>query len=80
MRRTLFALLALVTLVAGFAAGCASGSGQPHMAAALDHLRAAKGQLDSAMADKGGHRVRAIEIVNNAISEVQAGMEYADSH
>jgi hypothetical protein len=80
MRRTLFALLALVTLIAGFVAGCATGSGQPHMTAARDHLRAAKGQLESAVADKGGHRGRAIAIVNDAITEVEAGMEFANTH
>jgi len=79
MRRTLFALLVLLTLVAGFVAGCASGSGQPHMTAALDHLRSAKSELNAAMADKGGHRVRALEIVDSAIAEVQAGMDYANN-
>jgi len=79
MRRTLFALLVLLTLVAGFVAGCASGSGQPHMTAALDHLRSAKTELNAAMADKGGHRVRALEIVDSAIAEVQAGMDYANN-
>lgn len=77
MRRTLFALLVLITLVAGFVAGCASASGQPHMTAALDHLQAARNQLDAAMSDKGGHRARAIEIVDGAIAEVQAGIDYA---
>lgn len=77
MRRTLFAFLVLVTLAAGFVAGCASGSGQPHMTAALDHLRAAKSQLESAVSDKGGHRVQAIELVDQAIAEVQAGIDYA---
>lgn len=77
MRRTLFAFLVLVTLAAGFVAGCASGSGQPHMTAALDHLRAAKSQLESAMTDKGGHRAQAIELVDQAIAEVQSGIDYA---
>ena len=80
MRRTLFALLVLFILVAGFVAGCASGGGQPHMAAALDHLRSARSELQAAEANKGGHRERAIEIVDSAIAEVQAGMDYARSH
>lgn len=77
MRRTLFAFLVLIALTAGFAAGCASGSGQPHMTAALDHLRAARNQLEAAMSDKGGHRAQAIGIVDQAIAEVQAGIDYA---
>lgn len=61
-----------------FALGCAStGPGQPHMRAALDELRSARTELDQALADKGGHRVRAIGLVDSAISEVQAGMEHA---
>ena len=80
MRRTLFALLVFLTLVAGFVAGCASGGGQPHMTAALDHLRSARAELDIAEANKGGHRARAIELVNSAIAEVQAGMDYANAH
>ena len=79
MRRTLFALLVLLTLVAGFVAGCASGGGQPHMAAALDQLRSARSELQAAEANKGGHRERAIGIVDSAIAEVQAGMDYANS-
>src|SRR5262245_17130499 len=40
---------------------------QPHMVAALEHLRAAKVELDKAVADKGGHRVAAIKATNDAI-------------
>lgn len=73
------ALLAVPVLVTLFVIGCVTGRGQPHMQAALDHLQTAKAELQSAMADKGGHRVRAIELVNRAIGEVEAGMEYAAS-
>jgi hypothetical protein len=44
-------------------------SDQPHMHAAQDDLRATS--------DKGGHRVRAIALVNQALSEVQAGLDCA---
>ena len=53
---------------------------QPHMQAALDHLRAAKADLDQAPADKGGHRVRALQLVKNAIAEVDKGIEYDRTH
>ncbi|HEY3799494.1 MAG TPA: hypothetical protein VGL58_14170 [Caulobacteraceae bacterium] len=52
-------------------------SDQPHMHAAQDDLRAARGELQSATSDKGGHRVRAIALVNQALSEVQAGLDCA---
>jgi len=47
---------------------------QPHMQSALEDLRAARGQLEVAEHDKGGHRANAIGIVDNAISEVKAGI------
>lgn len=48
---------------------------QPHMQAALDALNAAKGNLENAADDKGGHRRKAIELVNAAIDEVQLGIK-----
>lgn len=48
---------------------------QPNMQAALDHLRNARENLNKATADKGGHRAKAISLVNQAIDEVQKGIE-----
>lgn len=47
---------------------------QPNMKAALDHLQNAKRNLQSASADKGGHRQNAIDLVNRAIDEVNRGI------
>ena len=47
---------------------------QPHMQSALDALQSAKTNLQNATADKGGHRVKALEFVNAAIDEVNAGI------
>ena len=47
---------------------------QPHMQSALDALQSAKTNLQNAEADKGGHRVKALEFVNAAIDEVNAGI------
>jgi hypothetical protein len=52
----------------------AQAANQPHMVNALDDLRAARHQLDVALEDKGGHRARAIGIIDNAIEEVRAGI------
>ena len=52
----------------------AQAANQPHMYNALDNLRAARHQLEVASEDKGGHRVRAIGIIDNAIEEVKAGI------
>ena len=51
---------------------------QPHMQAALDALKSARNNLDKAEADKGGHRAKAIELVNHAIDEVNAGIAAAE--
>jgi multidrug resistance efflux pump len=48
---------------------------QPHMQAALDHLRQAKANLERATSDKGGFRVKAIDEVNDAIDETQKGID-----
>jgi hypothetical protein len=77
-RPKLFVSLLILTLVVGYLVGCATG--QPHMQAALDELRSARSELDVALADKGGHRTKAIALIDEAISEVQAGMEFAASH
>ncbi|HSP14888.1 MAG TPA: hypothetical protein VLV78_09065 [Thermoanaerobaculia bacterium] len=74
-RSSLFTILLLVVILAtGFIAGRASAA-QPHMRSALDHLRAARHELDLATPDKGGHRAKAIVLVNDAITETEAGME-----
>jgi outer membrane murein-binding lipoprotein Lpp len=78
-RITVFALLVILTLTLGYLAGCAS-SGQPHMNAALDELRGARQELDAAVADKGGHRERAIALIDDAITHVRAGIDYARTH
>jgi len=50
---------------------------QPHMQAARDALNNARGNLDQATADKGGHRAKAIDLVKAAIDEVNLGIQAA---
>lgn len=52
-----------------------SATDQPHMQAALDHLRQAKANLERATSDKGGFRKKAIDEVNDAISETKKGID-----
>ena len=78
--RRIFSALALIALLAtGFVAGRASAD-QPRMHAALEHLRAAKADLEAATDDKGGHRRRAIGFVNDAIGQVEKGISYDRRH
>ncbi|HLX06959.1 MAG TPA: hypothetical protein VKY89_03755 [Thermoanaerobaculia bacterium] len=79
VRRVLCVLALGVLLLVGFVAGRASAD-QPHMVAARDHLRLAKAELQAADADKGGHRVKALERVNEAIAEVDRGIEFDRTH
>lgn len=53
---------------------------QPHMRAALEHLQQAQEQLKMAEDDKGGHRVKAEQHVQQAINEVNAGIQYDNTH
>ena len=74
-RRFFTSLAFVLILAAGFLVGRASAD-QPHMHAALDHLRAAKTELDAATADKGGHRVKALALTKDAIAEVERGIRF----
>jgi len=73
------ALLLVLTLGSGFVAGRVSAD-QPHMNAALEHLREARHSLEAAEADKGGHRAKAIDYTDRAIHEVERGMQYDGRH
>jgi len=68
----------LVLAVAVAAMGLQSiRADQPHMQNALTHLREARTALQRAEHNKGGHRARALEKVNQAIAEVEAGIAAA---
>lgn len=78
-RRDAFAGTAAVALgVAAIAAGAGEAeAGQPNMEAALANLFAARSALQKAPANKGGHRQNALRLIDQAIAEVQAGINYA---
>ncbi len=65
-----------VLVVGSFVAGCAVAA-QPHMHNALNALRNARSELQIAEPNKGGHRERAIELIDRAIGEVQRGIDFA---
>lgn len=56
------------------------GQPQPEMTAALQNLREAQRNLESASRDKGGHRAKALDYIRRAISEVEAGIQYDNTH
>jgi hypothetical protein len=51
---------------------------QPNMRAAFDNLNAANVYLDRAADNKGGHKAKAQTLIRLAISEVRAGIKFAN--
>jgi hypothetical protein len=66
----------LPAALVGVALPLRASADQPHMQAALDALRLARRELDQASEDKGGHRAKAIGLVNQAIAEVEKGVQF----
>jgi hypothetical protein len=80
MTKKFFAIALLtLALASGFVAGRVYAA-QNHMWNAMNALKNARTQLNAAEEDKGGHRVAALRRVNEAIEEVQAGIDYARAH
>jgi hypothetical protein len=72
-------LLVGTLVVSSFGIGYALGA-QPHMDAALGLLQNARGELQAATPNKGGHRERAIDLVDRAIGQVREGIAFAATH
>ncbi|HMS40029.1 MAG TPA: hypothetical protein PKE69_07385 [Pyrinomonadaceae bacterium] len=53
---------------------------QPNMVKARESLQSALANLRKASADKGGYREQAMNLINNAITEVNRGIEYDRNH
>ncbi len=53
-----------------------ASAGQPYMKVALKALEQAKTSLEKAAPDKGGHRAKAMVLVNQAIEQVKKGMAH----
>jgi hypothetical protein len=65
---------AAVAVGASALATSTAEAAQPLMRNALNDLQSARTALEHALADKAGHRVKAIGLVDAAIAEVKAGM------
>ena len=80
-RRSVLSTIMPAALVAfAFPSRAKAAADQPHMQAALDALRLARRELDAADTDKGGHRARAIGLVNDAINQVEKGIAFDRRH
>lgn len=70
-----------ISMAFGITAGAgvtAVAQSQPNMKSALDHLVAADAFLAKANDNKGGHRVKARSLISLAITEVKAGIRFAN--
>lgn len=55
-------------------------AGRPHMASAMTKLGEAQKQLEMAAVEYGGHRVKAIGAVKQAIDEINQAYAYANAN
>jgi hypothetical protein len=73
-----FALAGVLAVVLGFGGlvtRVEAGEKQPHLRSAMVNLRSAKAQLEKSSDDAGGHRVKAIDLTQQAIDAVQRGID-----
>jgi hypothetical protein len=73
-RATLLGAAIAASMGIGYAIGA-----QPHMTASIGLLQSARGELTAATPNKGGHRERGLALIDQAISEVRAGIAFAGS-
>ncbi len=79
LRRQLWVGLLMAGMIfLGFGVGQATAK-QANMTAARSSLTSAKVSLEKATANKGGHRVKAIKLIKQAIIEVNAGIKKAEN-
>ncbi len=76
LRSTFAASLAALTL-ATVGVGTAHADQPPRMYSARNDLQQAVGALQAALDDKGGHRVTAINLAQQAIDQVNLGIQFA---
>ncbi len=72
VHKALLGMAIATSLGIGYAIGA-----QPHMDESLALLQSARGELAKATPNKGGHRERALGLIDQAIGEVRAGIAFA---
>ena len=75
-------ILLIAIIIIAFLMSCATAGRptvhQPHLVAALDHLKAASSELEMAEHNKSGHRVRTIELLDQAIEQNKAAIAFGE--
>ena len=72
-------LLAGVVIAASFAGGYATAY-QGHMFNSLNLLRQAYDELAAAAPNKGGYRANGLQLIREAIQQVELGIDFARAH
>ena len=72
--------LTTIVLASMLAFNTAGADVQPKMRDALGHLKSALASLNAASSDKGGHRVKAIDLTKSAIEQVEQGIKFDNKH
>ena len=72
-------LLMGIALASSLGIGYAIGA-QPHMEATIGLLQNARSELSAATPNKGGHREKALALIDQAIGEVRQGITFAATH
>ena len=72
-------LLMSIAVVSSMGVGYALGA-QPHMQESIALLQNARAELTAATPNKGGHRERALALIDQAIAEVNNGINFAATH
>ena len=73
--------IALSTIALSACAGYAAAEiDQPHMRSALSGLQNVRAELALATSNKGGHRVLALQHVDEALREVRLGLDSAEGY
>ena len=72
VRKVLLGAAIAASMGIGYAIGA-----QPHMEASVGLLQNARTELAAATPNKGGHREKALGLIDQAISEVRAGIAFA---
>ena len=73
-RHVILAGVAAATFGAVLTGAQTAEADQPHMRSALQSLRNTQEQLSIATHNKSGHRENALDLVNQAITQVQEGI------
>jgi len=83
MRSRFFALCSVLVVTAGlgvysfvYAQTRRMAIHEPHMSAAYGHLEQAKSELERAAPNKGGHRERAMQAIDQAMEQIQEGEQF----